>query len=193
MLLFVFKGFAQDCLVYGTTAPDMLYKYAYLYDLDSKTFLTAPIVNHQFSFKLNKPDKLSLFTFNVNTNLMKSHEELIKSPDYRMPNKGRLIALEDSVSISMTTTTQEAAVKGGTLNKAIDDMFLAIKSRKYESFFEQYSDSPVAIVFLKSLAELVAKGVPTLSKTECKTYYNKLSDRLKNSAEGQEILKIIGI
>lgn len=193
MLLFVFKGFAQDCLIYGTTAPDMLYKYAYLYDLDSKTFLTAPIVNHQFSFKLNKPDKLRLFTFNVNTDLMKSHEELIKSPDYGMPNRGRIIALEDSVKISMTTVTQEAAVKGRILNKAIDDMFLAIKSKKYESFFEQYPDSPISIIFLKTLVKNIVSSMPLFSRTECKTYYNKLSDRLKNSAEGQEILKIIGI
>ena len=84
-----------------------------------------------------------------------------------------------------------AIVEGKILNKDIDDMNLAINSRKYDAFFEQHPDSFIAILFLKILAKYTYNGFPLYTIQERKLSYNKLSDRLKNSDEGKELLQMI--
>lgn len=191
LTLFITKGLSQKCIVYGTTAIDLPYKYAYLYDEDTKTFLTAEITNHQFNFNLDKQDKIKILMLSFNTQLYKTYKEILESPDYKYPNRARMIALEDTVEVSLKEYTKNALVKGSRLNKDIDDMYLAIKEKKYSSFFEQHPDSPISIVFLKSLADFAIRDSPVFTMQEFKSSYNKLSENLKNSDEGKELLAII--
>lgn len=189
--LFIAKGYSQKCIVYGTTATELPYKYAYLYDEDTKTFLTAQITNNQFNFNLDKQDKLRILMLSLNTQLFKTYKEVLESPDYKYPNRTRMIALEDTVEVSVKEYAKNALVKGNRLNKDIDDMNLAIKERRYSTFFEQHPDSPISIVFLKSLAEFAIRDSPVFTMQEFKSSYNKLSENLKNSDEGKKLLGII--
>ena len=70
-------------------------------------------------------------------------------------------------------------------------MNLAIKTRDYGQFFNKYPNSPIAILFLKTLAKYSFNGLPLFSIQECKSAYDKLSDELKNSDEGKELWGII--
>ena len=191
MVLFVAKGFGQKCKVYGTTAIDLPYKYAYLYDPDTKVFVTAPVTNHQFSFELDRSEKLKILMLSFNMELMKTYKEVLESPDYKYPNGARMVALEDTVEVTLKEYTKEALVKGKTLNKDIDGMYLAIKLGKYDAFFKEHPDSPIAIVFLKTLTGLATKGSALITIQQCKLSYDSLSDRLKNTDEGKELLKMI--
>lgn len=186
------KGFGQQtCTIYGKTATNLSYKWAHLYDPDTKTLLTVPVTLHQFGFKLDRPEKLKIVMLSFTTDSMKTYEEIRKSPDLQYPNGIRMVALEDTVNVTLAGYTPYATVKGRDLNKAIDGMLLSIKSINYGSFFDKYPDSPVAVVFLKTLADNVNKGWDYLSKAECKSFYDKLSANLKNSEEGKELLKMI--
>lgn len=191
MLLFVAKGFGQKSIIYGTTATHLNYKYAYLYNSDTKVFVTAPIIKDEFVFKLDKPEKPKILILSFNTELIKTYDEVLQSPNYKDPNGRRMIALEDTVKVTLKDNAKDALVEGKILNKAIDDMNLAAKLGEYETFFEQHSDSPIALVFLKILAKYSVLGSPLFSVQERKLAYDKLSDRLKNSDEGKELLEII--
>lgn len=190
-VLFIAKGFGQKCIVYGTTATELSYKYVYLYDPDTKVFVTAPVIAHQFSFELDRPEKLKILMLSFNMELMKTYKEVLESPDYKYPNGARMVALEDTVEVTLKEYTKEALVKGKDLNRDIDGMYLAIKSGKYDTFFKQHPDSPVAIVFLKTLTGLATKGSALITIEQCRSSYDSLSDRLKNTDEGKELLKII--
>jgi hypothetical protein len=192
IVLFVANGFGQKCMIYGTTATELPYKYAYLYDQDTKVFVTALITNHQFSFEVDRPQKLKILMLSFNKELIKTYEEILESPDYKYPNGARMVALEDTVEVTLKEYTKQALVKGKSLNKDIDGMYLAIKSGKYDTFFKEHPDSPVAIVFLRTLAGLAVKGSSLITIQECKLSYDSLSDRLKNTDEGKELLKMIG-
>ncbi|MEE1946300.1 hypothetical protein VRU48_14340 [Pedobacter sp. KR3-3] len=191
IMLFIAKGFGQHSIIYGTTASYLPEKYAYLYDQDTKILTSAPIVDHQFSFKLDKPEKLKVMTLYFGVDLVKTRDELIKDPNFDSRNGTRVVALEDTVQVSLLETARSAAVKGGRLNRDIDDMFLAIKQKKYEAFFAEHPNSPIAIVFLKTLATNARNSSAFFSIPECKGYYAKLSEGLKNSDEGKELLAIM--
>ena len=67
MFFFIINVFGQKCVIYGTTANHLSYKYAYLYDSDSKTFVTTPIIKNKFIFNLDKPGKLKVLILSFNT------------------------------------------------------------------------------------------------------------------------------
>lgn len=185
-------GFGQSCIVHGTTGPQITYQYIYLYDSDSKVLVTAPISDHKFSFKVDKTDKPKFLMLYFSTDLMKTHKELMDNPDYEYLKKARrIVALEDTIEVSMTDENQRPVVKGKGLNKDVDDMYMAIKSRKYDVYFEQHSDSPMSMVFLKTLTESASKGFPFLGLSECKSYFHKLSNGLKESDEGKAVWSMI--
>lgn len=191
MLLFVAKGFGQKQIIYGTTATHLDYKYAYLYNSDTKVFLTAPIIEHQFNFELDKPEKPKILILSFNSKKIRNYKEVLESPDYKDPNGRRMIALEDTVKVTLKDNAKDALVEGKILNKAIDDMNLAAKLGEYKTFFEQHSDSPIALVFLKILAKYSVLGLPLYTIQERKLAFDKLSDRLKNSDEGKELFELI--
>lgn len=191
-VLFVTKSFAQSSHIYGTIADHLDYKYAYLYDQASKTFETATITNHKFSFKVDKPDQFKIVSLSFNGALMKNHQEMIESPDFAPPYRPRMIALEDTVKISLLDEEgKQILVEGNRYNQDINDMYLAIKSKQYKPFFELHQDSPVSLIFLKTLTNMAAGNWPFFTKQDCKSYYDKLSDQLKNSDQGREIFAIM--
>lgn len=70
-------------------------------------------------------------------------------------------------------------------------MFKAIKTKSYAAYFGQYSESPVSLVFLETLAMYVNGEPPLFNGQACKLWYDKLSVRLKNSTKGKEILELL--
>lgn len=190
MLLFVAKSFGQKAVIYGSTASGLSFKYAYLYDPDTKILLTAPLSNYQFSFNLDRSEKLKILMLSFSSDLMYNYGEILESPDYKYPNGVRMVALEDSVEVTLKQYPRHALVKGKDLNTAIDGMYASMKSMKFATFFEQYPDSPVAIVFLKTLTNGALKGVNFFNIIECRLAYDKLSDRLKNTEEGKALFKL---
>ena len=193
MLFFSAKVFGQNCMVFGTIAPQLTYKYVYLYDPDLKKLISTPITDHKFNFKLDKPEKLKIMMLSFNTYLMTNYQELMDSDDYGYSNRPKMIALEDTVEVTLLEKTKNALVRGKQLNKDIEDMYAAIKSRKYVLYFEDHSNSPVSLVFLETLANNVANGFIFLTKEECRLCYEKLSQELKNSEKGKKIFDTINI
>lgn len=181
------KSLGQNSLIYGTISADLPYKYAYLYISGSKELISTSIIDKKFSFSLAKRDSLTMLSLSFNTELIKTFQELKESVDYEYPNRPRIVALEDTVEISLNDKTQDALVKGKKLNKAVDEMFFVIKTKKYSDFFESNSENPVSLVFLKTLVQGIINGSPFFSRVDCKLWFNKLSDELRNSKKGKEI------
>ncbi|MFI5451871.1 hypothetical protein ACHMWN_06895 [Pedobacter sp. UC225_61] len=192
VILLTVKGFSQKSLIYGTTASDWAYKYVYFYDPQTKVLLSSPIIDHKFNIEIDKPNGFKILMLNFNTYLLSTYKELLESPEYGYVNGSRIIALEDTVQISLIDKTQNAIVKGKSLNKDIDDMYVTIKTRKYTNFFEQHSNSPVSLIFLKTLVQNVIDGSSFFNYIECKLWFNKLSEKVKSSNEGKEISKMLG-
>lgn len=193
MLFFSAKVFGQNCMVFGTIAPQLTYKYAYLYDPDLKKLISTTITEHKFNFKLDKPEKLKIMMLSFNTYLMTNYQEMIDSDDYGYPNRAKMIALEDTVEVTLLEKTQNALVKGKQLNKDIEDMYAVIKSRRYAIYFEEHSNSPVSLILLETLSTNAANGSIFFTKEECRLYYEKLSQELKNSEKGKKIFDTINI
>ncbi len=187
----VSESLAQKSFIYGSTAGDLPYKYAYLYDSNSGKFFIANIVDHKFSFSLDKPEGLKMLSLSFNTKILSTFQEVNDSPDYGYPNRPKLLAVEDSVEVFLNGKTQNAIVTGDSLNLALADMFKTIKTKNYANYFGQYSESPVSLVFLETLAMYVNGDPPLFNRLECKLWYDKLSLRLKNSSKGKEILELL--
>jgi hypothetical protein len=103
----------------------------------------------------------------------------------------RMILVED-VEITSGKIVANAVVKGSTLNKDLGDMFATIKSQNYEQYFAEHPDSPVSMLFLKSLAQIGAGG-STFYCHDCNKYFRLLSIRLQQSAEGLALAKKINM
>ena len=190
-LTMISESLAQKSLIYGSTAADLPYKYVYLYDSDSGKFFVANIVDHKFSFSLDRPEGLKMLSLSFNTKILKTFQEVKDSPDYGYPNRSKLLAVEDSVEVFLNGKTQNAIVTGDSLNLALADMFKAIKTKGFAAYFGQYSESPVSLVFLETLAMYVNGNPPLFNRLECKLWYDKLSLTLKNSSKGKEILELL--
>jgi hypothetical protein len=193
ILFFTAKVFGQNCIVTGTIAPQLTYKYAYLYDTELKKLISTPINDHKFNFQLAKPEKFKIMMLSFNTYLMSNYQDLMDSEDYEYPNRAKMIALEDTVEVTLLEKTQNALVKGKQLNKDLEDMYAAIKSRRYALYFKEHSNSPVSLVLLETLASNAANGSIFFSKEECMLYYEELSQELKNSDKGKKIFDTINI
>ena len=111
LLFFTAKVFGQNCMVFGTIAPHLTYKYAYLYNPDLKKLISTTITDHEFNFKLDKPEKLKIMMLSFNTYLMTNYQELMDSDDYGYSNRPKMIALEDTVEVTLLEKTKNALVR----------------------------------------------------------------------------------
>jgi hypothetical protein len=191
MMSFVVNGFGQKSLIHGTTAMGLPYKYAYLYDPDTKVLLCTPINDREFRFEVAQSDQLKILALSFNTQLFSTYREVLESRDFKYPNGARMVAIEDTVKVTLKEFSKDAIVEGQSLNKDIDSMYAAIKSLNFKAFFEQHPNSPVAIVFLQTLTESALKGSSLFTIADCRLSYQKLADRLKNSDEGKNLLTLI--
>lgn len=191
IILVTTKAYGQGCMVYGSTATQSTYKYVYLYDAETKLFITTPVIDYQFNFKLDESLKQKILILSLNSKLFKTYKELLESTDNEYLNGARMIAIEDTVKITVKEDPKNAIVEAKVLNKNIDDMRLSIKSKQYSLFFENHPDSPISLVFLKTLTKYYFNGSPIFTIQECKESYDKLSARIKNSDEGKELFRII--
>ena len=100
-----------------------------------------------------------------------------------------MVALAN-MQITVIDRIEAAEISGGELNKALDEMNISILNLNYENYFDKYPDSAVSIYFLKLLAK-VSKMPMLSSPINLRSYYTKLSDRIKNSDEGKMLYTTI--
>lgn len=159
-----------------------LFTYAYLYDADSKQTKVCKIVADKFRFELEQEKELKfchLFLGSENSILPDNQIQ------HRIQDHSglRMIALEN-MNVKIVDGVKSAVVEAGELNKAVDEMNTSIKTSDYDSYFEKFPDSPVSVVFLKTLVPLT-KHPLFGSAINVKSYYAKFSDRIKNSEDGK--------
>lgn len=174
----------QNCKITGTLTDQSFYKYAYIYISKTKELSITPIVANKFQFNINRQKEAILGIMFLGLDSLKTSEDVLQN-GISGNRISRLIALED-MDINITENINTAIVSGGNLNKDLDQMSSTSKSLDFKPFFEQHPDSPIALIFLKSLTA-ISKNHMLAQYVDCKTYFNDLSDRLKNSSEGKEV------
>lgn len=174
----------QNCKINGTLTDQSFYKYAYLYISKTKELSVTPIVANKFQFNIANQKEAILGIMFLGLDSLKTYDDVIQNGI--VGNRiSRLIALED-LDIKIDENINTAIINGGSLNKDLDQMSSTSRSLDFKPFFEQHPDSPIALIFLKSLTA-ISKNHLLAQYVDCKTYYNDLSDRLKNSSEGKEV------
>lgn len=170
-----------DCKINGVLLEQSPFKYALLNDAKTQKVIFAPIIDGHFKFTIKRQNEFKMVTLFLGEDSLKTYEQSMQDKD-----NSRFIAIED-MDITIKADVLGGTVKGGSLNKDIDDMYVVMKSRQFEPFFDQHSDSPVSLVLLKSLIRIneitALQGI-----LDCKLFYNKLSENLKNSILGKELL-----
>lgn len=174
----------QNCKINGTLIDQSFYKYAYLYISKTKELSVTPILANKFQFNIANQKEAILGIMFLGLDSLKTYDDVLQNGI--VGNRiSRLIALEN-LDINIIDNINTAIINGGNLNKDLDQMSSTSKSLDFKPFFEQHPDSPIALIFLKSLTA-ISKNHLLAQYVDCKTYYNDLSDRLKNSSEGKEV------
>jgi len=170
-----------NCKINGILLEQSPFKYALLNDAKTKKVIFAPIIDGHFEFNIERQNEFQMMTLFLGEDSLKTYEQ-----SRRDKGNSRFIAVEDTY-ITIKDNVLGATVKGGSMNKDIDDMYKVMSSGQFESFFQQHPNSPVSLVLLKSLIRI--NEVTWLQGTlNCKLFYNKLSENLKNSILGKELL-----
>lgn len=159
-----------------------IFTYAYLYDFENKETKVCQIVADKFKFELEIEKELKIYKLFLGSESSILPENQI---EHRIQDRSgtRMIALEN-MNIDITDGVMSAIIEGGELNKSLDEMNITIKNFDYNSYFEKFPDSPVSILFLKSLVR-ISKAPILDSPINVQSFYTKLSDRLKNSEDGK--------
>jgi hypothetical protein len=158
------------------------FTYAYLYDFDNKETKVCQIVADKFKFELEIEKELKIYKLFLGSESSILPENQI---EHRIQDRSgtRMIALEN-MDVKIADRIKSAIIEGGELNKALDEMNKSIENLDRDNYFEKFPDSPVSILFLKSLVSL-SKHPMFGSEINVKSYYAKLSERLKNSEDGK--------
>lgn len=155
-------------------------KYAQLVSLQRKDVTRVPIEQGRFEFILKKDRELDVRA------LMLTENSLLTFDNYMQEKRSRTndykMILVENMEITADKIVADAMVKGSPVNKDLEDMFATINSHKYEQYFAEHPDSPVSLLFLKSLAQIA--GGSSGFGYNCKKYFSLLSDRLQQSPEG---------
>lgn len=175
-----------NCKINGLVSGKTPFKYAFLVETEAKKNHMAPIINGHFELQIPKENKYQLLTLFLAEDSLKTYKEAKNDRE-----NCRLVVLED-MDIIIESDVRNAKVNGGTLNKDLDQMYQAMHSLDYELFFSQHPDSPLSIRFLRVL--MVINTRPPFEGTlNCKLFYDKLSDNLKDSKEGKELLEKLNV
>lgn len=167
----------------GTVTEHPKVKYAYLISF-YKDVARVPIVNGAFQFQVQKIRDLDMRALVLSEDSLYSYEAYMKQKR-EGSDDGRVIMLEN-MNINIGFFVANAIINGGPLTKVLDQMFLTIKSGNYGSFFSTHNDSPVSVLFLKSLVTISKSGTLITIK-ECEHYFGMLTDRIKSSTAGLKL------
>ena len=165
---------------------NVLFSYAYLHDADSNVTKVCPITDGRFQLYVKIEKEFKLF------NLFLASDSLTKNQiESRIKDRSsiRMVALAD-MQVTVVDRIETAEISGGESNKALDEMNISIVNLNYENYFDKYPDSAVSIYFLKLLSK-VSKMPMLSSPINLRSYYTKLSDRIKNSDEGKMLYTTI--
>lgn len=174
----------QNCKITGNINEPSLFKYACLYISKTKKLSITPIIANKFQFDIEKQQEEILGIVFLGLDSLNTCND-VKQNGITGFRASRMIALED-MTICVQEDIRKAAIYGGRLNKDLDQMNTCSRSLDFKPFFQQHPDSPIALIFLKSLS-IIGKKPLFAGYVDCKSYYNDLSDRLKNSTEGKEV------
>jgi hypothetical protein len=175
--------FAQEKTykISGTVSDKPEVRYAQLVSLEKKAVTRVPVANGRFEFNLKKSKELDMRALMLTADSSLTYENYMQETRSRMDDS-RMILVEDA-EITSGKIVADAVVKGSSLNKDLEDMFATIKSQNFEQYFAEHSDSPVSMLFLKSLAQIGGAG-SAFHPYDCKKYFALLSNRLQQSQDG---------
>lgn len=159
-----------------------IFTYAYLYNSETKETKVCQITADKFKFELGIEKELKIYKLFLGSESSILPENQI---EHRIQDRSgtRMIALEN-MNIDITDGVKSAIIEAGELNKSLDEMNKSIENLDQDNYFEKFPDSPVSILYLKTLVSL-SKHPMFGSEINVKSYYTKLSERLKNSEDGK--------
>lgn len=183
---------AQDKIykITGTVSDKPEARYAQFVSFEHKAVTRVPIRNGRFEFNLKKNKELDMRALMLTADSSLTYDNYMQQKRNRTDDS-RMILVED-VEITSGKIVADAVVKGSTLNKDLGDMFATIKSQNYEQYFAEHPDSPVSMLFLKSLAQ-IGGGSSAFYSYDCKKYFTLLSSRLQQSTEGLALAQKINM
>jgi hypothetical protein len=187
-LLFICMSLASKsqnlCTINGRINDPSIFRYACLYISKTKKLTITPIVNNEFHFKLSRQQEEVLGILFLGLDSLHTIDD-VKENGVAGYYQSRMIALEN-MEICIDDDMNKAMIYGGKWSNDLDQMNSSTRSLDFKPFFEQHPDSPIAMILLKSLTVISKKPV-FAGYVDCKSYFNNLSDRLKNSDEGKEV------
>lgn len=183
---------AQDKIykISGTVSDKPEVRYAQLVSLEKKAVTRVPVANGRFEFNLKKSKELDMRALMLTADSSLTYENYMQETRSRTDDS-RMILVEDA-EITSGKIVADAVVKGSSLNRDLEDMFATIKSRNFEQYFAEHPDSPVSMLFLKSLAQIGGAG-SAFHSYDCKKYFALLSNRLQQSQDGLALAQKINL
>lgn len=177
--------FGQDVIykISGVVNDKPKAKYAHLISF-YKNVTKVPVINGRFEFNLKRDRELDMRALVLSEDSLITYDAFMQQKRSQADDS-RTILIEN-MEISSGYFVSNAIVKGTQLNKDLEDMFETIKSGAYELYFSNHRDSPVSVLFLKSLAQINTFS-SRLTTYNCELYFEMLSDRIKNSPEGKAL------
>jgi hypothetical protein len=172
------------CKINGRINDPSIFRYACLYISKTKKLTLAPIINNEFHFNLSRQQDDVLGILFLGIDSLPTIKD-VKENGVAGYYQSRMIALEN-MDICIDENMSDAMVYGGNLTNDLEQMNNSTRNLDFKPFFEQHPDSPIAMILLKSLTVISKKPI-FAAYVDCKSYFNDLSDRLKNSAEGKEV------
>jgi len=165
-------------------------KYAQLISFAHKAVTRVPITNGRFEFNMKRIKGLDMRALMLTKDSLLTFDNFMQEKRDRTDDS-KTILIED-VEITSGKVFADAVVNGSSLNKDLGDMFETIKSGNFDQYFSAHPDSPVSMLFLKSLAQIGGSD-SAFNSYDCKKYFGLLSTRLQQSAEGLELAQRINL
>lgn len=152
--------------------------------------MKSNITNGRFEFNLKKSRALDMRALILTADSVLSYDDFMQEKRNRTDDSKMIMV--DDLEITTGKIVADATVKGSPLNNDLGDMFSTIKTGDYEKYFSDHPDSPVSMLFLKSLAQ-ISRSASASTSFDCKKYFGLLSDRLQQSPDGLFLAQVIGL
>jgi hypothetical protein len=144
LILFTVSGLnAQNlnCEINGSFVDSTRYKYAYLVESKLNIFMKTPIIDQKFKFNLTQPE-------NYQTTQLYFEEDSVKTNAYfleqakRLSDNRRIVTIENADLIFGNNALNMKVVMS-KLNKDINEMYKAMETRGFQTFFDQHPVSEI--------------------------------------------------
>lgn len=180
------RGQAVYCKIIGTFDKPVKYQYAYLLDVKSKSLMLTPITENHFSFNVVKPAGFKTVYLFFEMDSVKSYNYLLEQSRTGSNNR-RAIAIEDA-DLLFYGNAKQLKVNKGKWNDDLEQMNKAVIAKDFTGFIDRHPDSPLSISIIKSLL-VINRMAELKDKYDCRALFDKLSEPIKNSPEGKELLE----